>query len=563
LTGVEAHIRINTLQCRVKALTAEVASLKSGQALADLRAWYDGQLADKNREIRALKLELGNARSAAVTMRKNWMQVFDDICEEHRKELAAKDRRAAQLEGRLSALQGRLDAAQEKIREKTAELYRVGTELEAEKGKCLDLKAQINRDHENSSIPSSQKPNRKRIANNREKSGKKPGGQPGHKGHGRQWRTPTDVVYIPAPSRCAEGGGYIETGKILKRQAVSLDVRASVVEYRTPEYRDVRTGRRVHADFPPGVENEVNYGGNVKAAALLLNSYCNGSIDKTREMLSALTGGVVSLSKGMVGGLCREFSGKTEQEREKAFADLQLSPVMNIDFTGARAEGKSAQVAVCAAPGLTLYFAREHKGHKGVEGTPAERYHGTLVHDHDATFYSYGDGHQECLCHILRYLKDSVENEPGRTWNAKMRLLLQEAIHYRNGYEGKAPDIGKAEEFEKRYREVLETAKAEYEYEPHSEYYKDGYNLYRRLDEHMAEHLLFLRDLRVPADNNLCERKARVFKRKQKQVMGFRGFGSMACLCDCLSVFDLLQAKQERLFAAVSQIFDRGDAVCK
>ena len=41
-------------------------------------------------------------------------------------------------------------------------------------------KAQINRDYENSSIPSSKAVRRKKITNNREKTGRRPGGQPGH-----------------------------------------------------------------------------------------------------------------------------------------------------------------------------------------------------------------------------------------------------------------------------------------------------------------------------------------------------------------------------------------------
>ncbi len=44
-----------------------------------------------------------------------------------------------------------------------------------------------------------------------------------------------------------------------------------------------------------------------------------------------------------------------------------------------------------------VYFTRSKKGHKGVEGT--------VVQDHESTFYQYGSDHQECLVHVLRYLK--------------------------------------------------------------------------------------------------------------------------------------------------------------
>lgn len=52
---------------------------------------------------------------------------------------------------------------------------------------------------------------------------------------------------------------------------------------------------------------------------------------------------------------------------------------------------------------------------KGVKNKPEEDYHEPLVLDHDKMFYSYGTGHQECLAHILRYFKDSMDNEPERT----------------------------------------------------------------------------------------------------------------------------------------------------
>lgn len=48
------------------------------------------------------------------------------------------------------------------------------------------------------------------------------------------------------------------------------------------------------------------------------------------------------------------------------------------------------------------------------------------------TFYNYGTNHQECLAHVLRYLKNSMENEADSVWNIQMYSLMQEMIHYRN-----------------------------------------------------------------------------------------------------------------------------------
>jgi hypothetical protein len=259
----------------------------------------------------------------------------------------------------------------------------------------------------------------------------------------------------------------------------------------------------------------------------------------------------------MINGLCKRFAENTGAKQSKAFSDLLRSPVMNTDCTSARVGGKNVQVYVCATPDIVMYFAREHKGHEGVEGTPVFDYQGIVVHDHDKTFYNYGTGHQECLTHVLRYLKDSMDNEPRLKWNTQMRELVREMIHYRNSLEpDEDTDPVNVTDFEARYMQILDIAKEEYDYEPPNHYYKDGHNLHKRLDEYMKNHLLFLHDKRVPSDNNLSERLLRVYKRKQKQVMTFRSFESLEYLCLCMGVLASLSSQDQNLYKNVSAIFN-------
>ena len=74
----------------------------------------------------------------------------------------------------------------------------------------------------------------------------------------------------------------------------------------------------------------------------------------------------------------------------------------------------------------------DHKGFDGLSKTPLKNYTGTIVHDHDVSYYSYGRHHQECLAHVLRYLVGAAENEPELTWHNQMHDLLQDMIHIRN-----------------------------------------------------------------------------------------------------------------------------------
>ena len=137
-----------------------------------------------------------------------------------------------------------------------------------------------------------------------------------------------------------------------------------------------------------------------------------------------------------------------------------------------------------------------------------------------------------------------------------MRRLIQEMIHYRNSMEFEEDfDIDKVQEFETRFDQILDIADKEYEYEPPTEYYKDGYNLCTRLRKYRDACLLFLHDKRVPADNNLCERLLRVFKRKLRQVMSFRSFDSLDYLCQCLTVMASLRVLNDNFYESVSHVF--------
>jgi len=547
---------VTNLQYKVKSLTSRVQSFESGERYEYMRKDLDRRLAEKDRQIKKLKLEIANAHAETVTVRQNFMQANEDLHAEHAKEIGKKDKTIKALEERALKAERLVDELRDEIKALKKEHYAVQVELLDERDKRQKLIAQINHNHENSSIPSSQIPNHKKITNNREKTGKSPGAQHGHEGHGRKAQIPSETIQLKTPEEYVNNPDYEPTGRLVKRQRVGLRVVPYTVEYVAVEYRNKETGKLVYAEFPEGWENDINYDGSVKAFALILNNYCNVSIDKTREFISEITGGALEISKGMINGLGKEFSKKTKDEQTEAFLALAAASVLHVDFTTAKVNGKNVNVAICATPLLAAYFAREHKGHDGIKGTPAEVNPNTLVHDHDKTFYNYGRLHQECLIHILRYLLDSIQNEKNLTWSTKMRELIQEMVHYHNSL---APeddlDPDKVKEFELRFVAILDIADREYEYEPPSKYYRNGYNLKERLREFQDAHLLFLHDKNVPTNNNLAERLLRIFKRKMRQVMTYRSFESLEHQCATMTILSNLRNNKTNLYERVSLIF--------
>ena len=551
------------LQLKIKGLERRLESFQSGSAYTNLRQRYDSVIRKKEAEIKKLQKELSVTRAQMVTNREHWFEVTEDLEKEHKKALTKKDREIAALKKRLLDVERQRDQAKDQGKEYREKYYQVGSELEEAHGLIQKLTAQVNKDFQNSSLPSSsQGPKRKKIPNSREKTGRKPGGQPGHKGHRIRQQKPTKTVHLPEPEEYVNHPDYYPTKDVVRRQKIILTVNVEILEMTATVYRNRKTGSRVHAKFPEGYDTDISYDASVKAFAFLLANEGNMAAGKIRSILREVSKGKLNLSEATINGLCREFSEKSAAERQEIIHTLMTSPVMNVDFTNSNVNGKSKQVLILASPdtGASLFVARDHKGHKGVTGTPLEFYVGTLVHDHDKTFYRYGCRHQECMQHNIRYTIGSEQNEAERKWNQQMHSLLQEMLHYRNHLVGDFDPV-KVKEFENRYDQILELAKKEYEEIPPSDYYRDGFNLYRRLVDYKESELLFLHDKSVPSNNSLAERLARVFKRKQKQMMVIRSDHNYQSLCDSLSVITTFRRQDDSsLYDKTCEIFSKKKA---
>ena len=424
------------------------------------------------------------------------------------------------------------------------------------------LKAQITKDNTNSSIPSSQRPNHKTPPNNREKTGRKPGGQKGHTGHKRKKLEPTEPVHHLAPPACvADNPEYYKTGKKIIKQLIRVSLKLEVIQYEADVYRHHKTRKKIHAAFPEGMVNEVEYDASVSALLSLLHSHGNMSYDKISEILSDLTGGKLRPSKGMMADLEKKFSLKSVTDRQQIFNRMLVYPYMHIDGTNVRVSGKNGQVLIETSPAGTLLYHTGVKGDEAVKGTPAEIYDGTAVHDGESTFFHYGNNHQGCLVHELRYLKGSMDNEPNLTWASLMREYLQFLMHYvstekRNGRNELSDEERTA--FINQYDEILLLAEQEYEkHPPDRRYYVDGLNTMKRLKKHREHYLRFLSDLSIPYQNNPAELIARKEKMHSKQSGGYRSEEYSQYHCDVLSVLESNRAIGIGRYATLLEVLKR------
>lgn len=534
-----------TLQEAYELRHRELLSLRAENLRLKKQLSYVLPTAEKDaleHRIAQLKQSLERAYGETQSARANWRRARQKRQEVENENLALREQ-IASLEKEVDILRIRAEKAEEEVRMLNGTTRR------------LEKKAGMS--YENSSLPSSAFPFRKKIPNSRKPTGRKRGGQPGHRPHTASRLQPTrEPVRLPVPNEFTGNPDIYPTGRTITKQVVDIRIAVDVQDYVADEYRNRVTGARLHAPFPAGVVNDVSYGPSVKALAFLLNNYYNVPVAKTAQCISDVTGGVIRLSAGTVCNLSAEFSAATQAERARIFSMLTHADVLYSDATVSNINGTRKAVILCTDKEQVLYQHLDHKGHDGLSQTPVMNCEGTIVHDHDRTYYSYGRGHQECLAHVLRYLTGAMENEPHLAWHRQMHSLLQRMIHLRkHSRNGLAPD--KVRDLVFRYEAVLDTAADEYAMYPPAKEYMDGYNLHKRMREYQAYHLYFLRHSNVDYTNNICERGLRRFKRKLKQAVVLRSDTGGQRICNALTIIETARMQNRNVYDTAVAAFTK------
>lgn len=556
----KAFFSMTAQQYELQRLTRKVASLESGAEIVKLKKEKTKLLNYYEKIIKKLKKELELSYAETVKVCRIWFEVFEDLEREKQKIIKQMEKKFEDLEKKNLEMARQRDEALDKLRESKKAEYKAKTALQEAQDKIEALNIRINKDYTNSSKPSSQNPNHKKICNGRVKSEKNPGAQKNHEHHPRKRpENITRIVEIPPTEEMLNNPDLRPTEKYIDKYLVSCRLIIETIKFRTQIFRNRKNGSRVHAKFPENVKDDVNYDGTVKACAYLLKDKCNVSIGNVKDFLCEISNGELNLSTGMISNLTKEFSSKTKQERNEIFLKLYSSPVLHADFTFGRVAGKQGTVLICAdEAGTVLYQSKDKKGDEGVKESPLEFYKGITVTDHEAALIKHGEKHQECLSHVSRYLVSSIENEKNLTWNKLMKEWISEALAYWNNIKvgAEQEDNQKDIDFLNRYDEIVELAKKEYDYEPPNGYYREGYNLYKRMYEDREDYVLFLKDKSVSPTNNIAERYARVYKRKNIQAMCFRSKNGVKYFCNGLSVIQTIKNRGENLFSAVTNRFN-------
>jgi len=426
--------------------------------------------------------------------------------------------------------------------------------------KIRDLERRVALDSTNSSKPPSSDGLKKPPARSlRVKTGRKPGGQPGHPGRTlEQVKTP-DHTQVHALLTCPCGrcdGVSLKAAPVLayeRRQVFDLPpLRLEVTEHQAEIKLCPISGLQVRAAFPSGVDAPVQYGPHFRGFTLYFFNEQILPFDRLRKTCLDLFGQPLSLGT-LTQTNARAYAALASVETA-IIRELLQAPVLHADESGLRVANRLHWLHVASTAFLTFFGVHANRGAEAMDALgilPFFRF--WLIHDHWKAYYKYEALHALCNQHLLRELKFLFE-QCGERWADQLsRFLLawKEDPRIQEGLDEEA-----FKEALRHYKAIIRKAWADHpRRRPGQGRTKQdkATNLLDRLEDYDLCVLAFLIDPNVPFTNNQGEQDIRMIKVKQKISGCFRTLDGAQCFARIRSYLSTSRKQGRNLWEACYQ----------
>ena len=290
------------------------------------------------------------------------------------------------------------------------------------------LHHRLNQNSTNSSRPPSSDPPHVKRPPPKPKSGRKRGGQPGHKRWQRPLVPPEQVQQvIPLkPPACRKCGHHLRGDDPQPRQHQVAEIppfQPEVTEYRLHRLTCTQCGTRTCASPPPGVPAGA-FGPRLQAVlAVLAGGYRLGK-RPIRQLAHDLFG--LSISTGMVAKLERSTSAALEAPMAELDEHVRTQPA-NVDETSWREAGQRAWLWVVVTPLVTIFHiaaTRCGKVAKQLLGSPRSQ----VVTSDRWKAYNGFRRRQLCWSHLRRDFQAMIDRQNGGTAIGKRLVELSDRM---------------------------------------------------------------------------------------------------------------------------------------
>jgi len=266
----------------------------------------------------------------------------------------------------------------------------------------------------------------KRTKSLRKKTGRKPGGQKGHKGHHlKRVEKPDRVEYCHTPDHCHCGRSlkHKKPQQYERRQVYDLpEIEIKVTEY-CAEIKRCDCGALHTAPFPEGVDQPVQYGPRIKSRAVYLMNYQHLPYDRTCEAMEDLFNH--RLSPGTLFNFNKSCYENLEETEENIKEQLLSSSTIHNDETGMHVNTDLFWMHTTGTESLTHYACHPKRGKEAMDDIGIlPFFEGTSQHDFWKSYLKYDNcKHALCGAHHLRDLEYIYERYE-QPWAKEMKTLL-------------------------------------------------------------------------------------------------------------------------------------------
>jgi len=310
---------------------------------------------------------------------------------------------------------------------------------------------------------------------------------------------------------------------------------------------------------PPGA----SYGERIKGFLLYLHKAqlipCERSCQIVEDLFSQ------SISQGTLQTITRTCSEELAAVCEMIRAGIIKAEVANFDETGIYVACQRDWLHTASTKKLTYYECDQQRGRAAIERIGIlPKFNGVACHDAYRSYSGYSCLHSLCNAHHLRELK-FLEEVQNKAWAVEMKellLKLKSRVEKALGQGKQALCQATQTRFAKSYQAILQQGFEREAEEPVMETGKRGRkkqskakNLLDRLEKNHEETLRFMRDFRVPFDNNLAERDLRMMKVQQKISGCFRTTEGATDFCRIRTYLSTMRKQGHNLLEALSSVF--------
>jgi len=380
----------------------------------------------------------------------------------------------------------------------------------------------------------------------RKKNRRKPGGQPGHRGH---WRglaplSRVDQVIEVFPPKCRHCDSRLSRkmstqGDARRHQVTELPpIEAHITEYQCQCVVCPECGKATQAELPREAQGQ--FGPQLTALIAYLTVVCRMPRRVVRELLEQVL--AIPLSLGSIQNSWEEASQAVAEPCTELEKQLAREPVLNSDETGYRTSGEKRWLWALVAANFVFYKIALTRGAEVLVQLLGEVFAGILCSDRCASYLKYHKGEgQFCWAHFKRNILGI--QEIGKTTDAERFCRDALALHVRlfrlwhrfrdgpgvrYGPITREQLIAKSIPLEKKFFALADR------YLDSTD--KDVANLALALMQHFQRFFAFLRHEGVEPTNNVAERALRCAVQWRKISFGSRSAQGEVAVARLLTV---------------------------